>query len=71
MGYSEDPVGKVLFYDSQDHNKSYYIDKHKTSYLLPTIFSEYRVRFWCRSREESIVKDCQLAFQFAKQEILI
>ena len=69
LGYKEDPVQKVLFYDHQDPDKSFYLQSNKISQLLPTNFQETRTRWWYTGVDQNMYKKCKDAFEKIKSVI--
>ena len=69
MNAEEDPVQKVLFYDHQDPDKSFYLQSNKISQLLPANFQEKRIRWWYTGVDQFVYQQCKHAFEKIKSII--
>lgn len=60
IGYKENPISKVKFYDiKKNPNVSYHLDDNKISPLLPTSYEEKTIRFYITDKTmKSIGKYC-------------
>jgi len=69
LGYSNDPVENVPFYHQRDYKLIEPSSSNETSYLLPNIYSEKRIRWWSRSRNSSDIDTLMGLFREVKSNL--
>ena len=71
LGYSNDPVENVPFYHQRDGKLIKKSARKETSYLLPNIYSEKRIRWWCGSKNISDIETLQMLFKQVKSNLVV
>lgn len=59
----ENPIDHVRFYKKDDPDNATKIDKSKVSFLLPAMFDEQQIRFYCKKNDDQSHEEARKALQ--------
>ena len=59
----ENPIDNVRFYRKDSDKKAFPLHKDMVSCLLPNVFSEHRIRVFCRKTDQASVKAAKSNFK--------